>query len=117
MKLEDITKKMRELLAATSVDLEKANNGNKAAAQRVRTGTIKLEKMAREYRRESIHAEKTGTGPKRPNKAKAGKKQKHAVAAKPVKKAVMPMKAQPKGKMVPQKMMKRPTAKIPARKS
>ena len=58
MALNDTVKHMRELLGAICVDLEKAVNGNKAASQRVRTGTIKMEKIAKKYRKESIHAEK-----------------------------------------------------------
>lgn len=49
---------MKSLLCEIASDLEKSCNGNKAASQRVRTGTIKLEKTAKLYRKESIHAEK-----------------------------------------------------------
>jgi len=63
MGVNDTTKHMRELLAGLSVDLEKASGGNKAAAQRVRTSSIKLEKTAKMYRKESIHAEKSGSFP------------------------------------------------------
>jgi hypothetical protein len=34
--------------------------GNKAASQRVRTGTIMLERIAKVFRKESIYAEKIG---------------------------------------------------------
>jgi hypothetical protein len=89
MGLHDTTKHMRELLAAISVDLEKSSGGNKAAAQRVRTGTIKLEKIAKSFRKESINAEKSGSFPKRPSQKKAAKAQKkQAVKAKPKAKAV-----------------------------
>ena len=60
---------MRELLAAISVDIEKAANGNKAASQRVRTGSIRLEKTAKLYRKESISAERSGHWPKKSKKA------------------------------------------------
>jgi hypothetical protein len=71
MGLNETTKHMRELLAGISVDLEKASGGNKAAAQRVRTGSIKLEKSAKSYRKESINAEKSGSFPKRASQKKA----------------------------------------------
>lgn len=114
MGLNETTRHMREHLANLCVDLEKAAGGNKAAAQRVRTGTIKLEKTAKMYRKESISAEKSGTGPKRASKkavhkpAKATKQAK--VKARPKAKAVMnPAKKAP----MP---VKRPTAKLPLRK-
>lgn len=114
MGLNETTKHMREFLAALSVDLEKAAGGNKAAAQRVRTGTIRLEKLAKMYRKESIAAEKSGTGPKRASQKKAAQKQGKGKQAK--------VKARPKAKAVasPAKKapmaQKRPTAKIPFRK-
>ena len=74
MTFHDIVKGMRELLAGISVDLEKAANGNKAASQRVRTGTIKLEKAAKKYRKESIRVEKASVGKKKPAKKAAPKK-------------------------------------------
>ncbi len=106
MSLHDTVKEMRELLAAISVDLEKAANGNKAASQRVRTGTIRLEKSAKKYRKESIKAEK------------------NQPAKKPAKKAAPAKKAQPQAKVKAARpkakamhsMMKRPTAKIPMKK-
>jgi hypothetical protein len=58
MSFQDIVKQMRDLLAHISIDLEKAFNGNKAASQRVRVGTIKLEKAAKRYRKESVKMEK-----------------------------------------------------------
>lgn len=56
--LEDVVKFMSNLLNEITIDLEKSNKGNKAAAQRVRTGTVKLEKVAKLYRKESILSEK-----------------------------------------------------------
>ena len=79
MALQNTVKEIRSLLAGLTIDIEKAANGNKAASQRVRTGTIKLEKAAKRYRKESIKAEKTGSF-KKPSAKKAAK-------AKPVKKA------------------------------
>ena len=126
MGLNETTKQMRELLAGISVDLEKAASGNKAASQRVRTGTIKMEKTAKNYRRESISAERSGTSPKRASQ----KKQKSGKANKPAQKAAQKaapkaaakskqakVKARPKAKaLFNPKMMKRPTAKIPYKK-
>lgn len=49
---------LRKLLAEMNQDLDKAERGNKTAAQRVRIGTIKFAKVAKVYRKESIDAEK-----------------------------------------------------------
>lgn len=49
---------MEILLAAITKDLTKTAKGNKAASQRVRTNSIKLEKVAKKYRKESISEEK-----------------------------------------------------------
>lgn len=92
MSLVDTIKEIRGLLSALTIDLEKAANGNKAASQRVRTGTIKLEKSAKKYRKESIKAEKSGSF-KKPSAAKKAAKPKAAKAAKVVKKAAPPAKA------------------------
>lgn len=115
MGLNETTKNMRELLAGISVDLEKAAGGNKAASQRVRTGTIRLEKVAKNYRKESIASEKHG-GSKRSGQKKAPAKKAKAAKAK-----AQP-KAQPKAKALSspakrQMIMKRPTAKIPVKKA
>lgn len=78
MALKDTAKKMRDLLESIQHDLDKAEKGNKAAAQRVRTDSIKLEKIAKLYRKESIKAEKAGLMKRKPAaKAKktAAKKQ------------------------------------------
>ena len=58
MALKDTTKKMHATLEDLSKDLEKAEGGNKTAAQRVRTGTIQLAKLAKQYRKESVASEK-----------------------------------------------------------
>lgn len=76
--LSDITNFMHNLLNEVTTDLEKSSKGNKAASQRVRTGTVKLEKVAKLYRKESILNEKH---PSNKLKAKAKK------AAAPAKKA------------------------------
>ncbi|WP_108623798.1 histone [Candidatus Similichlamydia epinepheli] len=59
MSLKDTVEALRTLLASITVDLEKAVNGNKAAAQRVRTVSIRFEKVAKAYRKESIRSEKS----------------------------------------------------------
>lgn len=55
---------MQSLLEKICHDLVKADHGNKAASQRVRTGTIRLEKVAKMYRKESIAEEKRSKGRK-----------------------------------------------------
>lgn len=68
MALKDTIIQMRELLADLSRDLEKAMGGNCAAAQRVRTGSIKFAGVAKIFRKESVAAEK-GAAKKAPAKA------------------------------------------------
>lgn len=68
MALKETIKHMRDLLHHITNDLQKAENGNKAASQRVRTGTVRLEKVAKHYRKESIKSEKQTKGSKRPSK-------------------------------------------------
>jgi Histone H1-like protein Hc1 len=58
MALKDTMHQMRQLLIALSYDLGKAANGNCAAAQRVRTGSIKFTKIAKIFRKESVAEEK-----------------------------------------------------------
>lgn len=81
MAFKDTVETMKNLLAEIGTDLPKAEEGNKAASQRVRVNTIELEKIAKQYRKESIAAEKKGAKPKASKKA-APKK----APAKPVKK-------------------------------
>ena len=64
MALKETIPQLQTLLAQLARDLTKAISGNKTAAQRVRTGTIDLQKIAKVFRKESIAAEK-GTFPKR----------------------------------------------------
>ena len=54
MALSYTVNELRELLKSLTQDLEKSAWGNMTAAQRVRTGTVRLEKIARVYRRESM---------------------------------------------------------------
>jgi hypothetical protein len=73
MSLPETVSQMSELIAAVARDLVKVGRGNKSAAQRVRTGTIKLERAAKIFRRESVRAEKSGKFKKRkaaPRRAK-----------------------------------------------
>lgn len=81
MALKNTIKDVHHLLARITHDLQKAERGNKAASQRVRTGTIKLEKLAKLYRKESIVEEKKSKG-KRPAKKHAPAKKKAAPAKK-----------------------------------
>ena len=106
MALKDTTKHMKDLLNNITMDLQKAENGNKAASQRVRTGTVKLEKVAKLYRKESIKGEKQTKSTKKPAK-------KAAPAAKSKSK---PAPAKKGGKTVSRSRgmsLKRPTAKLP----
>lgn len=104
MSIKDTYKHLKELVAHITADLEKSENGNKAASQRVRTGTVKLEKVAKLFRKESIAHEKKTKGQKKPAKAASAKKHssksiKHAPAKakSPAKKAAAKPKAAAKG--------------------
>ena len=60
--LKNTIKKMEGMLIDLGIDLRKAfDKGNKAAAQRVRTGTITFAKLAKQYRKESMIATKKGS--------------------------------------------------------
>jgi hypothetical protein len=75
MALKETMNHINHLLAQVNKDLMKVERGNKAAAQRVRTGTIKLEKIAKLFRKESIAAEKKGLLKRKPkHKAKKSRK-------------------------------------------
>lgn len=54
MGLKDTSKELQNLISDIATDLTKAEKGNRAASQRVRTGTIRLEKVAKQYRKESM---------------------------------------------------------------
>jgi hypothetical protein len=121
MALKDTVKHLRDLLANITHDLEKADNGNKAASQRVRTGTVRLEKVAKLYRKESIKSEKATKGQKKPSK-KASTAKKPAKSGKAVAKATVKAK-KPAAKHVAKTSararafsVKRPTAKVPAKR-
>ncbi|MFN0065863.1 MAG: histone [Chlamydiales bacterium] len=91
MAIKDTCKTMRELLDMIQKDMDKAEAGNKAAAQRVRTNSIKLEKVAKVYRKESV--KETRSGVKRTGAAK-GKTRKPA-AKKPAAKKAASAKRKP----------------------
>lgn len=76
MALKDTVQTMKKLLSDIGRDLEKGAAGNKAASQRVRVNTIKLEKIAKVYRKESVTVERKngkssskGSGKKSASKA------------------------------------------------
>lgn len=75
MVLKTTIEHMKKLLLEISHDLEKAQRGNRAAAQRVRTNTIKFAKTAKQYRKESIAEGRKG---KKTTKRTSGKKKKAA---------------------------------------
>lgn len=76
MSLAETMNQLNHLLVNLTKDLSKAHRGNKAAAQRVRTGTIKLERVAKVFRKESVTAEKSGRFKKKPKADKASAKKK-----------------------------------------
>jgi hypothetical protein len=135
MAIKETYKHLKDLLVAITHDLDKAEGGNKAASQRVRTGTVKLEKVAKLFRKESIKAEKQTKGTKKPAKKAAHKaapkkatthkaaahKPAHKAAHKAApKKAAVKVKAKPKAKSVsrPRALsFKKPTAKLPVKKA
>jgi len=108
MALKDTIKHMRDLLNQIINDLPKSETGNKAASQRVRTGTVRLEKIAKLYRKESIKGEK-GSPKSKKSKPASRPKAKAAPASKAKAKA-KPSKATRPSALA----LKRPTAKLPA---
>jgi hypothetical protein len=128
MALKETIKHMKNLLTNIVEDLEKADGGNKAASQRVRTGTVKLEKVAKQYRKESIQSEKTTKGRTKKAAPKAAKAKAHKA---PAHKAPASKSAKPKAHAAsktaaksrktatkPRPMsFKRPTAKLPTRRA
>jgi hypothetical protein len=70
MALKETVNTMRKLLGEICKDLDKSGNGNKAASQRVRVNTIRLEKAAKQYRKESVASEKKGGGKSKASGAK-----------------------------------------------
>lgn len=126
MALQSTVANLKDMLGKITTDIQKAEGGNKAAAQRVRTMTVRFEKVAKHYRKESIASEKNNKG-KKPAKKSAVKAKAKAPAKKvshaPSHKAPAPKaKAKPKAKATamarPRALsFKRPTAKLPTKKS
>lgn len=58
MSLSETMSKLENLLVGVVKDLGKVGRGNRAAAQRVRVGTLNLEKVGKLFRKESVAAEK-----------------------------------------------------------
>lgn len=54
MTLKDTIGAMQQLIEELAKDLQKSSRGNKAAARRVRVGTVQMEKLAKQYRKESV---------------------------------------------------------------
>ncbi len=104
--LDKIVEYMTNLLSEITTDLEKSNKGNKAASQRVRTGTVKLEKVAKAYRKESILHEKALHAKSKKSRKTAAPKGKVVSHAKPAAKPAHAAKAPAKGVKA-----KTPTAK------
>jgi hypothetical protein len=74
MSLAETMSKLEDLLCNLSKDLGKVTRGNKSAAQRVRVGTLRLEKVGKQFRKESVVAEKSGKLRKFKKKAKKRKR-------------------------------------------
>lgn len=81
MALKETTNQLQALLEGVTKDLEKGSRGNKAASQRVRTGTVKLEKIAKLFRKQSVANEKLVKSKRVKAEPVAGKVE--AVKAKP----------------------------------
>jgi hypothetical protein len=73
MALGETLGKLEHLVSVLSKDLSKVYKGNKSAAQRVRVGTLRLEKVGKLFRKESVTAERNGKFRKK--KAKKRKRQ------------------------------------------
>jgi hypothetical protein len=61
MSLNQKTDLLVDLLETILVDVPKMEKGNKTAAQRIRTNTIKLSKISKEWRKLSLNSEKKKT--------------------------------------------------------
>lgn len=77
MALDDTITDLDSLLGQLSRDLSKAHRGNKSAAQRIRVNTVRLEKVAKQFRRESLLAEQGALL----NKKRARKRRKKGLKA------------------------------------
>ncbi|MDN3506948.1 MAG: histone [Simkaniaceae bacterium] len=103
MALKTTVEHMKQMLLEISHDLEKAGRGNRAAAQRVRTNTIKFAKIAKQYRKESVAEGRKGAKKKKTTKKKAAPKRKV------VKKKIARKKTTATKKKVVRKTVKRKT--------
>ena len=52
--MKETNAKMNEVMASLQAELAKAAEGNKAAASRARKATLELEKLGKEFRKQSI---------------------------------------------------------------
>jgi len=55
MGLNESMNAMSELMCCMCKDLVKVDKGNRAAAQRVRTASVKFAKIAKDFRKESVY--------------------------------------------------------------
>jgi len=69
MAFKDTMQILKEHLEQVDRDLIKVAKGNKAASQRVRTATLRLEKIGKAFRKESLTLEKKGK-PKKASRRK-----------------------------------------------
>lgn len=60
MALKETIQRMKQQISDIMHDLDKAATGNKAAAQRARTTSIRFSKTAKTFRKESVAAVKSG---------------------------------------------------------
>jgi hypothetical protein len=112
MSLQETIHCMKDLLNNILHDLEKSHGGNKAASQRVRTGTVSLEKVAKQYRKESLHSEHASQGLSKKAAAKKAVAKKPMVK-KPVAKAPIAKAPIAKAPVVKKPVAKKPVAKKP----
>ena len=101
MTLTEAMQQLHRLLEEIGRDLPKAEKGNKEAAQRVRTRTIQLEKVAKMYRKESLLAAKPASKVSASKKAEEKQKPKTLTKVSTIEMAVP---------------LKRATAKLPSKK-
>lgn len=82
MALKETMQELDHLLSNVVKDLTKVHRGNKAAAQRVRVGTLRLERVAKLFRRESVAAEKGGRLRKLKHRSKKKSSRVHSMGCK-----------------------------------
>jgi hypothetical protein len=74
MSLSEMVGQLEDLLTSLAKDLMKVGKGNKSASQRVRVATLKLEKVGKRFRKESVNIEKGGKPRRSKKKAKKRKR-------------------------------------------